>query len=344
MNMEAKNNELTNKGIFLSIVIPVRNEEKYIAQTLSQLMMQDYSSKYYEIIVVDGCSNDRTTDIVKYFSKQNANLNITLLHNEKKLSSAARNIGVKQAKGEYIVFLDGHVYIDNTSLLSQITELAIQKQAVVLGRPQPLTPPDISSMELAIGLARSSRLAHSQESYIYSDSNCWVSPISVGTIYHNTLFERIGYFDERFDAAEDLEFNYRLEKLGINCYFSNKLKVNYYPRSSFSALFKQMVRYGLGRFRFISKHPERFTIETITPAFFLLTLLVSSMLGMFHPVFFKIMLAIASLYLITLSFEGIKINRKHNTRFYFLIPMIICHVHIGLGIGFIKGWWEKCIA
>src|SRR5688500_4407345 len=76
---------------FISVVLPVRNEERFIAHTLSQLLAQDYDPLCFELLVVDGCSSDRTREIVAELCRRHPQ--VQLLHNPKKLSSAARNIG-----------------------------------------------------------------------------------------------------------------------------------------------------------------------------------------------------------------------------------------------------------
>jgi succinoglycan biosynthesis protein ExoA len=178
-------------------------------------------------------------------------------------------------------------------------------------------------------------LAHSSESYIYSDYEGWVSPISVAVVYHKSVFEDAGCFDEKFDAAEDLEFNYRLEKAGYKCFLSPKLKVYYYPRESIKSLFKQTQRYGLGRAAFILKHPERFTLNMIVPAVFVLALIGLPIVSLFigtASIFILFLLA----YFTILSLESVRINRAHGTKYLILIPMIIATIHMGMGSGFLK--------
>lgn len=256
---------------FLSVVVAVRNEANFIENVLTQISSQNYPKDNFEIIVADGLSTDTTPLLVQKFSATNPYINISLLQNKKMVASAGRNVAIRHAQGDYVVIIDGHVNIEDRNLFNHIATISKRENARVLGRPQPLISPRSSAFQLAVGIARSSPLAHSQESYIYSEMDCWVSPLSVGVIYHRSIFKEFGYFDESFDAAEDVEFNYRLEKKGIDCYLSQKLKVNYYPRKTIRRLFDQMHRYGLGRMRFVMKHPERFTIETIIPGLFVLS-------------------------------------------------------------------------
>lgn len=164
----------------LSVVVPVRNEARYIESTLRQLVDQTLDRCQYEILVVDGESSDGTPEIVAAFARQYPDVQLRLLLNPARLSSAARNIAVTVGRGSYFLLIDGHVYIPSRHLLSDALALAYKHEAPCLGRPQPLDPPDISTFQRAVALSRSSVLAHSRESFIYSVHEGWVSPLSVG--------------------------------------------------------------------------------------------------------------------------------------------------------------------
>jgi len=88
---------------FVSVVIPCRNEEKFIAKCLNLLMLQDYPEQRMEIIVIDGMSIDKTREIVVDYCKKF--LFIKLLDNSKKFTPFAMNIGIKNAKGDFIILM-----------------------------------------------------------------------------------------------------------------------------------------------------------------------------------------------------------------------------------------------
>lgn len=333
-------NTSESKLPFLTVMMPVRNEARFIGATLKQLLEQNYPKNCFEIIVVDGESDDETAAIVKKFSSENLEPQIKLLSNPNRLSSSARNIAVKNAKGDYILLIDGHVYIPTPDLLLNYVEAISASNALVLGRPQPLTPPKISLFQQAVALTRSSALAHSRESFIYSDYEGFTSPISIGVMYHRSVFSRVGFFDESFDAAEDLEFNYRLEKMGYKCFTSPKLTVKYYPRENLCSLFNQLKRYGAGRARFVKKHPERFTIETLVPALFFIAVSSTPMIILSLPLFRFLWCGCALCYFLAISICSCRIVPRRCLRTAVLIPLIIMAIHLGMGWGLLKGTWE----
>src|SRR5437762_7529506 len=89
---------------FISVIIPVRNERRYLAGTLGQLLHQDYAAGRFEVIVADGQSTDGSPDIVR--DLQATHDNLYLLDNPKRLSSAGRNRAIEAARGEILVIVD----------------------------------------------------------------------------------------------------------------------------------------------------------------------------------------------------------------------------------------------
>ena len=90
--------------VFLSIIIPVYNTEKYVKSTLDSIYTQINYPFDFEVVVVDDGTPDNAMDIVKNYQRNKNNLDI--IHQENKGLSAARNTGLSQAKGEYIWYVD----------------------------------------------------------------------------------------------------------------------------------------------------------------------------------------------------------------------------------------------
>lgn len=343
---------------FVSIIMPVRNEARFVAETLSQLVCQDYPPERYEIIVADGMSDDGTQDIVRDLAEVHPQ--IRLLENPARLSSVGRNIGFRNGKGDYFLVIDGHCYIPTNKLLKNVVGCFEKSAADCLGRPQPLDPPGLSQFQKAVALARGSKLGHGGDSLIYGDYEGFASPVSNGAAYLRSVFERVGYVDESFDAAEDVEFNYRVEKAGLSCYTSPFLTVRYYPRENLRGLFRQMQRYGMGRFRFISKHREALSINQLIPAAFvigLIALLIFVPCFLFTgywtqtapwflftgywPLLAVLLSVVYGLYLLIVTFESIRIAARNGWIYLKHLPLIFFVIHFGLGLGFLKGLMSR---
>ena len=324
---------MENFSTFLTICVPVRNEAKFIEDTIVQLLAQDYPKDRYEIIVADGMSDDGTLDIVRHIA--NIHPQVILKENPKRLSSAGRNIGFKTGRGDIFVVIDGHCYIPTNQLFKNIVACFEKSGADCLARPQLLDPPHISDFQKAVALARASRIGHGEDSLIYSDYEGFVSPVSHGAIYKREVFEKIGHVDESFDACEDVEFNYRVEKSGLKTYMSPKLTVKYYPRESLSDLFKQMVRYGKGRFQLLKKHPGTLSFNLLVPIVFVLGIAVSPIMGTLSAMSLISLVIGYGIYTIIILLASLSISVKRGSRFFrYLIP-IFFSIHFGLGFGFL---------
>lgn len=318
----------------LSVVIPIRNEERFIEQTIGYIQDQDYPEEKIEILVVDGESDDRSAEIVNMIAARDGR--VKLLNNSKRLSSAARNIGARNATGEIVLYIDGHVYIDNPFLLKNVARLMREKKVSVLSRPGFQDIPGNRFFQKAVALGRKSAFGHGPGSSGFSDESKYVNPESTGTYYRREVIEAAGYFDENFDAAEDFEFNYRLGRMGYESYTAPDLIIYYFPRENFSQLFHQMKRYGIGRCRIVWKHPVAFSIAVLIPAAFVVGLPVLLLLSLWIPQTLPAAIVIYGLYLLVSLLVSARISFKSGWRYMIALPGIFLAIHAGLGWGIIR--------
>lgn len=331
---------MTNVTPFITIVMPVRNEERFITDTLQQLLVQDYPADRFEVIVADGMSDDATRQIVTNIAMQHPQ--VRLLDNPRQRSSAGRNIGFKNGKGDIFLVVDGHCFIPDNQLLKNTVSCLEKSGADCLGRPQPLDPPGLTEFQKAVALARASKLGHGGDSLIFGEYEGFASPVSNGATYRKYVFEKAGYLDEAFDACEDVEFNYRVEQAGFTCYTSPGLTIRYYPRENLQGLMRQMTRYGSGRRRFTKKHPKALTLNQLIPAGFVTGLFFLFIIGglatlidtLRLPLLF--MSAFYGFYAVLLTVESVRIAAKNGWQYLRWLPLIIVTIHFGLGWGFVR--------
>lgn len=324
---------------FISVIIPARNEERFIENTIKILLKQNYPPEKMEVIVVDGMSDDKTPEIIKRVAA--ADSRVLFFENPQKLSSSARNIGAKHAKGDIITYIDAHVHIESNDLLSNTAFYIKTHNLDVLSRPQFLDTPGLSRFQDAVALARKARAGHGLDSTIYMSEDRFVEPYSSGATYTKKVFETIGYFDEAFDAAEDVEFNFRCGQAGFKSYTSMGLSVNYFPRGNLKGLFKQMMRYGIGRMRLFKKHHAGVAsgpfILGLAFIFFLALLATS----IFITPLQLPCLILTGLYFVVCIADCFSIDPKRTLRHIFrLVPIFIC-IHTGLVFGLFKELFNR---
>jgi polysaccharide deacetylase family protein (PEP-CTERM system associated) len=317
---------------FISVIVPVRNEARCIQRTLEQLLGQHYDPERFEVIVSDGQSTDDTRALVQAMQAGHANLR--LLPNPRRFSSAGRNLAIRAARGDLVVIVDGHSDIDDPDYLAHLADAFARSGADCVGRPQPLDVSGATPLQRAIGAARSSRLGHHPASFIYSAEERFVPPQSVAVAYRRWVFDSVGYFDEDFDACEDVEFNHRLDRAGCRCFFTPKVRVRYHPRPSLLGLFFQMRRYGQGRLRLLAKHPGTFSLSSLAPAAFLLGLVAGPLPGLFSPWLLAAYAGAVGFYVLVVLLTSLFIAfQNRDWRLLPWLPLVFVTVHGGAGAG-----------
>ena len=220
---------------FVSVVIPERNEEEKISFCLESLLGSDYPHDRFEVIVVDGMSEDRTVEIVKSFSQQHQN--IKLLYNEKRITPVARNIGVKASVGEYVMFFDAHS-IASFDYISKCVKHIQETDADNVGGVVKTLPVSGSILGRTIAAVLASRFGVGGSKFRTGVT----SPEEVDTVhfgfYKSVVFDRIGLFNESLVRNQDIEFNLRLKRNGGKIILFPDINLVYFSRSSLRSFLK----------------------------------------------------------------------------------------------------------
>jgi succinoglycan biosynthesis protein ExoA len=318
----------------VSVIVPVRNEAKHIARTLRGLANQAFPVADYEILVVDGESEDGTRDIV--LEHQPIIPNLYLFDNAKCLASAGRNVGVQHARGDFIVIVDGHCQIRDPQYLTKLVAAFESSRADSLGRPQPLRADNPTPFQIAVTAARSSWLGHNPASAIYSNDAGFIDPDNVAVAYRHGVFERVGMFDESFDACEDVEFNTRVRLAGLTCYFAPNIAVEYQPRSTLRGLAYQMARYGRGRAKLARKHLSTVTIPSLVPPAWLVWMVLGIVLSVAWPPFAIVLAASVVVHGSLVFAESVRAARFSKQLTWRRLPLVFVAIHVGFGWGYLR--------
>lgn len=316
----------------ITVVVPVRNEAKCIENVLHQLLSQDYPANRFEVIVVDGESTDETVSLVTEIAKRHNN--VRLYANPRRWSSAGRNIGARHARGDIVVVVDGHCELADNRFLRNLADAFCTTGADCVGRPQPLDVSDADAFQRGVAAARSCWLGHHPDSHIYSSGEQFVPAISVGVAYRRHVFEELAGFDETFDACEDVEFNYRVDRAGFRCYFTPSVAVRYRPRGNLRGLFRQLARYGRGRVRLFRKHPETFSFKSFVPALFVAGCIIGlGMAWLSSWMRLAYLCAILAYTLVVLATSATVAMRRKQAAIFPWLVLLFVTIHVGSGTG-----------
>jgi len=168
----------------VSIIITTYNYAQYVERAIRSALDQTIDNEQYEIIVVNDCSTDETTEVLQNYESE-----VRIFNLEKNLGLAgARNFGIKKAKGQFVIFLDADDYIHK--------EL-IRLQKIFLEENNTL---DAVSVDYYLVDERGKHLKH---------VNAQENPIACGIMFRKDFLYNIGLYDEGFRAREEEDLRIR---------------------------------------------------------------------------------------------------------------------------------------
>jgi succinoglycan biosynthesis protein ExoA len=315
---------------YLSVIVPVRNERKMLPGLIDQLLEQNYPPELYEIIVVDGRSEDGTADLVRR-RYSNRRVRVRVLDNPTTCSSAGRNAGIRAASGDAMIFLTGHCTIPTRELLADTAEILETTGAGCLCRPEPLLAAPDTRMGEAIARARATRIGRGPDA---EEITGYVEPLSSGETYLQSVFQQVGLFDENFDDFSGLEFNERVRKAGVRAYSDPRLAVHEKAPQKLRGLLNEMFQYGRGMSRFMRKHPERSSVADIAPLGVLLAVLLALFAWSQLPAWMAgtITLPLA-MFPVAVLITSMQIGARYGFRSAWRAPLVFATIYFGQGFG-----------
>lgn len=273
----------------VSVVVTCYNEEKNIRECLNTLIRQTYPLDQYEIVVVDGGSQDKTQAIATEFTGDYSNMRLVVEH--KKGTAAGRNAGVNAARYDCIAFIDADCQAppDWLSLLVENYQRAKSKfdNVIVVGGRN-IAPKDAGSFPRAVEIVLDSYIGsfNSIQGRQFKSSSFVPGLSTVNALYDKKKIIEIGYFDESLqNEAEDADLNFRLFSAGYRFLFIPDSFVWHRMRPTPKTWLKNMFRYGKGRARLLKRYPQMWNISYLLPPlfiFFLLTTLLTPFSGIFY--------------------------------------------------------------
>jgi len=320
---------------WVSIIIPCRNEEKFIGKCLNSIINNDYSKESLEILVIDGMSEDKTKEIVEKYTKQY--LYIKILENPNKFTPFGLNIGVKNARGDIIIRMDAHSTYEK-DYISKCIKYLNQYNADNVGGIWKIMPRTHTLINKAIVFASSSIFGAGDAYYRrgYSRGPKWVDTV-FGGCYKKEVFEKIGLFNENLIRSQDMEFNLRLKRAGGKILLVPDIISYYYPKSNLKDFFRHNFSDGIW-----TTYPLKFGIRIfswrhLVPLFFVSSLILSLFFSFFFwqaRLFFDL---IFGSYVFLSLFFSVKISFKKGFQYLFLMPIVFATRHFGYGLGSIWG-------
>ena len=263
---------------FVSIILPVRNEEQYIVNCLDSIAAQDYPHDQMEILVVDGLSDDGTLDNIAEYDSRFDDIHIQEFTNPKQTVSAGLNIGFRRARGQVLIRMDAHARYGN-DYISQCIKVMEKTGAANVGGPALALPGGPGLMAQAITLAHYSPFGLGGAQFRDPNAEGFVETVWPGC-FKREVFDKIGYIDERRNRTEDIEFNSRLREAGYKIYLSPLIKAYYYCRTTLGETWRQRWADGFEITRFLPDNPRAPRLRHFIPLLFVSSLILLTALAL----------------------------------------------------------------
>jgi succinoglycan biosynthesis protein ExoA len=234
------------------VVIPTLNEAATIKRVLNELHEDLPLTARVRFVVCDGGSTDGTQEIVRGIAGDRPT--VMLLHNAKRLQSAAVNLAVR-ALGEdtdFLVRCDAHAYYPKGYVAKLVASLGANRaDAVVV----PMDSRGDTCLRRAVAWVSDSIVGSGGSAHRGGQKSGYVDH-GHHAAFRMESFVRAGGYDETFTHNEDAELDCRQRALGSRIYLDAGIRLDYLPRGTWVTLSRQYFNYGRGRSRTVRRHPS----------------------------------------------------------------------------------------
>ena len=312
----------------ISIVIPTKNNGDILEKCLSSIKNQDYPKDKYEVIIVDGHSTDDTVEIAKKYGCK-------IAYEDVGTRGGACNIGVKNAKGEFIAFTDGDCVVPKDWLRNLIKHFN-DKNIASVGGPN-ITPEEDTEFAKCIGVVLTFLSKPGSRYGLVADKviETFHNP-GCNVAYRKDVIEEVGWFNEKI-YCEDEEIDYRIKKLGYKMLYIPNASVFHYRKLSWKRFMKQAYIYAIGRMQAIRLHWRMGKWYHYTPPAIISAIILLLILSLLNTVYLWWALSILVIGGIGIGVMGLYLGSKTKMSNFLTFCVLIAIWFWCSGLGMFRG-------
>lgn len=320
-----------------TVVIPVRNEVRFIDRCMHSVFSADPVPGDLEVLVVDGMSDDGTRRVLADWGRRQTNLRV--LDNPEGIVPTAMNIGVRAARGKWIIRLDAHSEYPH-DYFRRCLETGRRTGADNVGGGI-VTMSSTDDIEGKLVQALTTHpFGVGNSGFRVGACEGWADTVVFGC-YRREVFERIGFYDERLVRNQDYEFNRRLLKSGGRVWYNPAIQARYYNQSSLIGLLVQA--FGTGQWNpwmwFVA--PYSLAWRHSIPLAFVAALFVALLSNFFAPFGGMAALKLVLVPYFVLAFvASFQQSLRYGTWMFPCLPLLFWTYHVAYGLG---GLWGVCL-
>jgi len=321
----------------VTIIVPCRNEERYLARCLDSIVASAYPRDRVEILVVDGASDDATRDVAERYARRDPRIRV--LANPQRIVPAALNRGIRAAAGDVIVRMDAHA-VYPPDYLPRLVDALLASGADNVGGCVVTLPAGSWPMARAIALALGHRFGVGNSRFRVGASR----PLRVDTVpfgcYRREAFARYGLFDEEMVRNQDDEFNHRLIHRGGVVLLIPDVVAYYYARDSLGRVARMFYQYGCFKPLAARKAGRVLTLRSLVPGAFVLGLAAGPALGMLWPGALALWALAVGGYAAAALMYASRAAGGLGSRCVLALAAVFPVIHLSYGLGYWRGLWD----
>jgi glycosyltransferase involved in cell wall biosynthesis len=326
--------------MFYSVIVPSYNRQDELEALLPCLENQTFDKSGFEVILVDDGSTDKSEEFVLKF-KQKTSLTIQFIKQENKGPGAARNNGMKNAKGDFIIFLDSDVILPNHWLES--TDKGIKEMNLDAFGGSDKAHDSFSATLKSIDYAMTSFLTTGGIRGRKGKNLAKYFPRSFNMGLSKEVYNKIGAFGN-LRHGQDIEYSNRIIKSGAKVGFIADSYVYHKRRTSLKKFFKQVFNWGVARINLYKIDKSMLEPLHCFPAIATILFFIVLLLSIFPNFFQNTAILLLSVALTVLILSAIHSVFKYRTVLtFFFVPITMFTQIIAYGIGFIYAFVRRIL-
>ncbi len=304
------------------IVIPCLNE----AHNLERIVRTAQALPEALIVIADGGSTDQTPEMALRLAA--AHPAIRYLPNPQRLQSAAVNLAVVTYGGDatFLIRLDAHADYPSGYCRTLVDEAERTGAAAVVVAMRTV---GAYGFQQAVAAAQNAKLGNGGAAHRRAASEGRYVEHGHHALIRLAAFRAVGGYDKTFSHNEDAELDLRLRQAGFKIWLTAKTALDYHPRATPGALFRQYINYGQGRARTILKHHTLPKLRQLAPAAILPALLLALLAPFSMPAIFPLLAWVV----LCLGY-GLILGLKACSGWVCLAGPVAMLMHFGWSLGF----------
>ena len=317
----------------VSVVMPVLNEERYLADACAAVLDNGYEGPL-ELVIALGPSTDGTDAVAEAIA---ADHRVVLVANPSGATPSGLNLAIAASSNPVVVRTDGHARLPRGYVADAVAALASTGAGNVGGR---MVPTSDAPLGKAIALAMSSPWGIGGAGHRVGGAAGPANSVYLGA-FRREAIEAVGGFDEHFRRAQDWELNYRLRHAGFTVFFVPTMAVPYEPRRSWRSLAKQFYESGRWRREVVRVHPDSRSPRYLAAPIVTVAVAAGLLLGAIGAATSLVWLELAFLAPIAYVAGVIAASLAHlrdlPIRSLLLLPVVFATMHLTWGAGYLRG-------